>query len=124
MTEKFDPFDVKQYEGIAFITQSGNRYTIKDSCFYGRDSVEGARIKMVSGGTKLEALCLRNAYLTTVSEDLFDSESFQQIHDYISGVSKPIRPGLYLMVIFDEDSARKHNRHGITTSLVEKMEKV
>lgn len=113
--------DVARYEGLAFITESGSRYSIKDGRLHGREILEGALVRLVTGATQSEGWHFRNSVLP---DEGYYGHATKEVRDYVRSIEKPVKKGLQLMIAFDDETARQYERHGFVTSPIQRIEKI
>jgi len=112
-----DCFDVAQYEGRTFVTESGNRYSVISGCLYGRQSINGARIAMIGGGVEQDAV-----FMKLMLPPTYNPSAAQRLTEHMAKVARPVEKGLALLVVFDDASAQAFKRHGLVSSPIERID--
>ena len=111
----FDPADIKKYHGYTFITEHSSYGVTMEGTFTGRESLDGGKIKLISG-LKKHLYPYAKRYLSKPGPEMK-----RKLDSLIRNNAHEVEEGSLLVVSLTPESAEKKGRNGIVTSLIKKI---
>ncbi len=116
MSKDFNPYDVQNYFGKTFITESGSSYGLtKEGKFTGRKNIEGTEIMLIAGVNP----DIKSYY--QVVNCLNPSISKKRLDNLIEDKGKEVEVGLRLVLSLTPKSAKQKGLHGLITSPIKEI---
>jgi hypothetical protein len=120
MTQEFDAAHVARYHGKKFTTSHDHTYGItEDGRFTGRPSIEGAKVLLIAG-VEDSRWWACNELLG--SEGDRTEEGKQKFDNWIRTYGRDPEIGLSLVIAVTAEDFKAHDRYGLLTTEVVKIE--
>lgn len=111
----FDPADIKKYHGYTFITRNSSYKITPDGRITGRESTEGAKIKLITGAE--DRLYPHVMHCLSRSRP----ELRDELDELIRENAQKVKEGLRLVISLTPKSAKEKDRNGMITSHIKKI---